>query len=180
MADESGVPVGWMSSREDIVRRCSANDSRMDENSLPYNGNWMACFHDAKNHYYVYQNVDISSYARAVDWSNVLVNATGYFRIDQNSIYTNQISLQIKFLDYRKNEIPGSQYDSGTQHPAAWTLYGVENHVIPTRARYIQIRFNIWGRQRIAGSADAFSIKIKGNIYLKMYVSNYFDELNTL
>ena len=138
----------------------------------------MACFDDAKNHYYVYQNVDISSYARAVDWSNALVNATGYFRLDQNSIFTNQINMQVKFLDARSNEIPGSQYDSGTQHPATWTLYGVENHVIPTRARYIQIRFNTFGKQKIAGSADAFSIKIKSTILPEDYVRNYFDKLN--
>ena len=142
LADESGIPVGWMSDGEGSVSRCSVNASRMDENSLPYNGKWMACFNDAKNHYYVYQNVDISSYARAVDWSNALVNAIGYFRLDQNSIFTNQINMQVKFLDARSNEIPGSQYDSGTQHPATWTLFGVEDHVIPTRARYIQIRFN--------------------------------------
>ena len=139
----------------------------MDGDSVPYNGEWMACFdrsHKSSVDYYVYQDVDVTSHATAIDASNAYVNATGYLESDQAPSF-DDVYLQVRFLDQEKNEIPESRYDSGIQRPESWTRYGVQNHLVPATTRFIQIRFNTWENGYDAGSADEFSIQIKGTFH---------------
>ena len=136
----------------------------MDGDSVPRSGDWMACFdrsHKSSVNYHVYQDVDVSSYSSAIDGGNAYVTATGYLESDQFPNF-DDVYLQVWFLDSKKNEIPDTRYDSGTQRPDSWTLYGVEDHLVPENTRYVRMRFNTWESGYDAGSADDLSVKIKG------------------
>ena len=118
-SDGTGAPMGWTNGGGGTVWRCSASGNPMDGDSVPRSGDWMACFdrdHKSSSDYFVYQDIDVSSYATGIDSSAVFVNATGYLVSDQAPDY-DDVYLQIRFLDAQKNEISDSRYDSGEQRP---------------------------------------------------------------
>ena len=116
-ADDFGAPVGWRNGNGGKVMRCLADP-------LPRSGKWMACFEESSVFHYVYQTIDISTYANAVDSSNAIVTATGYFQA-QHYESSAEVYLKVKFLNGKREEIPRSGYDSGTRSPAFWAQYGV-------------------------------------------------------
>ena len=163
-ADETGNSLGWKTKGGGIVQRCALNGHPLSKESVPRSGIGMACFdrsHKSSPHNYVYQDIDVSAYVSAIDNGNAQVTATGYLKSDQYPS-SHDVYLQVWFLDSQKGEVPNTRYDSGAQRPDTWSLYGVKDYLVPENTRYIQIRFNIWENGTGSGSADDFSVKIKG------------------
>ena len=109
-ADASGAPAEWITEGGGTVWRCAASGNPMDGDSVPRSGEWMACFdrnHRSSVNYYVYQDVDVSSYSSAIDGGNAHVTATGYLESDQAPAF-DDVYLQVRFLDSEKNQIDDS------------------------------------------------------------------------
>ena len=157
---ETGDATGWSNSGGSVTIGywCSScNDG-------PHGGSYQAYWTQPSNSaYYLYQNVNLTSYAGDIDAGNAVVTATGWLISNE---YPSQdlFYMQVRFYDgadpATSNEITGDRYNTGTMDVATWAQYGLTEYTIPTGARSVQVRFNTWEPTWDAGSADDFSVKV--------------------
>jgi hypothetical protein len=157
---ESGDSTGWTNSggTVDVGTGCVACDDP------PHGGSYQAYWVQPSNSaYYLFQNVDLSSYAGDIDAGNAVVTATGWL-ISNEYPAQDLFYMQVRFYDgadpATSNEIAANRYDTGTMDVAAWAQYGLTEYAIPSGARSLQVRFNTWEPTWDAGSADDFSVKV--------------------
>jgi hypothetical protein len=154
---ETGDATGWTNGGGgfvDIGNMCiSCDDS-------PHSGSYMAYWNaDSESTYYLYQTVDLSSYASDIDAGNAVITATGWL-ISNEYPAQDLFDMEVRFYDGTLTEIVGDRYDTGTQDVDTWGQYGIQSYTIPTGARSVEVRFNTWENCCQAGSADDFSVKV--------------------
>jgi hypothetical protein len=158
---ETGDATGWTNDggggAVDIGLKCSWCDD------LPFTGSYQAYWEtDSEPTYYLYQTVDLSSYASDIDAGNAVITATGWLISNeyQASPPYDEFYMQVRFYDVGSSEIVPDRYDTGTVNNANWAQYGIVNYTIPTGARSVEVRFSTWEACCDAGSADDFSVTV--------------------
>jgi hypothetical protein len=153
---ETGDETGWNNGGGGAVNigdLCWACDDH------PRTGSSQAYWNTSGSAYYLYQTVDLSSYASDIDAGNAVITATGWL-ISNEYPAQDLFDMQVRFYDGTLTEIVGDRYDTGTKDVEAWGEYGIQAYPIPTGARSVEVRFNTWEVSNDAGSADDFSVKV--------------------
>jgi hypothetical protein len=117
---------------------------------------------DSEPTYYLYQTVDLSSYAGDIDAGNAVISATGWLISNeyQASPPYDEFYMKVIFYDGGSSEITEHTYDTGTVNNPNWGQYGLIQYPIPSGARSVEVRFNTWEACCDGGSADDFSVKV--------------------
>jgi subtilisin-like proprotein convertase family protein len=160
---ETGDAEGWSNGgggTVDIGLKC---ENWCDDD--PHSGSYQAYWEDPAAGYYLYQDVDLSSYASDIDAGDALITATGWLISNEyDPLPYDVFYMQVRFYDETLTEIVGDRYDTGTVNNENWAQYGITSYTIPTGARWVQIRFYTWETDGSnwynAGSADDFSLKV--------------------
>ncbi len=109
-----------------------------------------------------WQRVDLHAYAQAIDANRAWIEATGWLVSDDyraNPPY-DQFDFQVRYYNEPGAELAGARYDTGTQNIPNWSQQGLHGTSIPSGARAVEVRFNIWEAGYEAGSADDFSVRV--------------------
>ncbi|NIQ91673.1 MAG: DUF2341 domain-containing protein, partial [Deltaproteobacteria bacterium] len=159
---ETGDATGWTNGgggSVDIGAQCTwCNDG-------PHSGSYQAYWESTAAGYYLYQTVDLSSYASNIDAGNAVISATGWLISNeyQASPPYDEFYMQVIFYDGGSSEIVAHTYDTGAVNNANWGQYGPMDYTIPSGARSVEVRFYTWetdGTWYDAGSADDFSVTV--------------------
>ncbi len=108
------------------------------------------------------QRVDLSPYGPAIDSNSAWIDATGWLVSDDyrsNPPY-DQFNFQVRFYNQQGAELVGARFDTGSQNVPSWGQYGLRGSPIPSGARAVEVRFNIWEAGYEAGSGDDFSVRV--------------------
>jgi len=156
---ETGDATGWINAGGggvNIGAQCTSCDDG------PHTGSYQAYWNSSNSAYYLYQTVDLSSYAADIDAGNAPISATGWL-ISNESPAQDLFFMQVRFYDGpggTGTEIIADRYNTGTQDVATWGQYGITDYTIPATTRSVLIGFNTWEVGWDAGSADDFSVKV--------------------
>jgi len=152
---ETGGASGWSNGGGGSVNtglQCTYCDNG------PHSGSYQAYWESSDSTYYLYQTVDLSSYASGIDAGLAVVNATGWLIANEDG--WDQFNMQVRFYDGASAEMVAYRYDTGPLTVTTWAQYGIQGYPVPSGARSIQIRFNTWEDGWDAGSADDFSVEV--------------------
>ena len=139
--------------------------------ALPQSGNYLAYFIGGTSNasgvdFYIYQDVDLNSYAGYIDAGTAIINASGWGATSEYLPYgLDTTRIQIIFLDSSKNIIQTAA-DSGNVRAidSTWWQKSISNYVIPVGARYIRMRATSFEPDGVkydgSGSLDSFSVKV--------------------
>jgi len=165
---ETGDDTGWSNGGGGTVAIGWQCSNWCDD--APHSGSYQAYWETTAAGYYLYQDVDLSSYASDIDAGDALVTATGFLISNEYDPSPYDVFyMQVRFYDgpssETSSEIVAHRYDTGTVNNPNWDQYGIiEPYTIPTGARCVQIRFYTWETDGSnwynAGSADDFSVKV--------------------
>ena len=88
--------------------------------------------------YYLYQEVDLSAYAAAIDAGSAKINATGWL-VNNECVQSWEDRNYMQVLLYDGDDSPIDSYDTGeiSQH-GSWEQHGLTNYTIPTGARLLK------------------------------------------
>jgi hypothetical protein len=156
---ETGNLNGWTSSDAHWVAGSHPTNTQY---ALPQAGSFCAYYASASSvNYFMYQDVDISSYASSIDSSKAVVNASGWGVSSESTSGPDRTRIQILFLNSAKSVI-ATAVDTGYNFADGnWWKTSVANHPIPPNTRYIRMWGNTYEECVCnAGSLDSFSVKI--------------------
>jgi cysteine-rich repeat protein len=108
---------------------------------------------------YIYQDMDLTSYASYIDAGNAVINATGW-GVSSEISSQDKTRIQILFLNSAKGTIQ-TYVDTGNLDRQPWWRVGPLNYAIPVNTRYVRM----WGNTyeingNNAGNLDSFSVKL--------------------
>jgi hypothetical protein len=156
---ESGNLNGWTTSDNNWV---AGNHPVNAQFAIPQTGSYCAYYNTASSiNNYIYQDVDITSYASYIDSGKAVVNASGWGVSSETTMGPDKTRIQILFLNAAKTVI-ATATDSGYKFADGnWWKATVANQLIPANTQYIRMWGNTYEECACdAGSLDSFSVKI--------------------
>ena len=127
--------------------------------AVPQNGNYCAFVNGSSDsNFYIYQDVDLSSYSSYIDSGKAFVNASGW-GVSSESPGQDLSRIQILFLNSAKGIIATAS-DSGVVDNPSWWQKGISNYIIPSGTRYIRMWGNTYEQGYSSGNLDSFSVKV--------------------
>ncbi|MHA2031320.1 MAG: hypothetical protein ACW99Q_18230, partial [Candidatus Kariarchaeaceae archaeon] len=109
---------------------------------------------------YIYQEVDLTSYASYITDGRFVVNASGW-RVSSEYPAQDLSKIVIQYLDSGHGLI-STPLDTGFDDLQFWTKEGIYNVTVPTNTRYIRIfGYTDEGNTYDSGNIDSFSVKVR-------------------
>ncbi|MHA2326150.1 MAG: hypothetical protein ACXACB_12160, partial [Promethearchaeota archaeon] len=109
---------------------------------------------------YIYQEVDLTSYASYITDGRFVINASGW-RVSSEYPAQDLSKIVIQYLDSGHGLI-STPLDTGFDDLQFWTKEGIYNSTVPTNTRYIRIfGYTDEGNTYDSGNVDSFSVKVR-------------------
>ena len=158
---EFGNLTGWTTSGSGWE---VGSDAPQGSNS-PQSGSYCAFFSPFSSNvnYYIYQDVNLSSYASSIDAGVALINVSGYgisTDYSPDPSYWDRTRIQFIFLNSAKGVISTAK-DTGYLNSQNWWKTNLSEYTIPVNTRYIRVWGNTYETAQPSGNLDSFSVKIK-------------------
>ncbi|MFH1503758.1 MAG: hypothetical protein ABIE36_03815, partial [Candidatus Diapherotrites archaeon] len=168
---EDGDLTGWIEENGDYGQGFSVgNHMGNSQYVLPQSGSYQAWDDGASSDasgvdFYLYQDVNLGSYASYIDAGNAKMNASGWGATSEKTGGADTTRIQFIFLDISHNELE-TAINSGWIYwvNGTWWKRGVTNYNIPVNTRYIRVWAssyeNCGGDYCDSGTWDSFSVKL--------------------
>jgi hypothetical protein len=157
---ENGDFTGWTTSDVDWAVGIQPPNTYNSTGgtSTPQAGSYCA-FHNSGSslNYYIYQDVNLTSYSSYIAAGNAVINASGWKISSEYDCDEGRI--QIIFLGVSGN-ILSTALDTDYGLNESWWQAKISNYPIPTNARYVRMWGNTEEDPWDSGSLDSFSVKV--------------------
>jgi hypothetical protein len=158
---ETGNLTGWTTSGSGWVVGFNQDQG---EYNPPQAGSYCAYFdlYSSTINYYIYQDVNLTSYANYIDVGTVLINVSGWgVSTNYDPAPWDLTRIQFIFLNSAKGVI-STPKDTGYINNPAWWKTNLSEYSVPVNTRYVRVWGNTYesGNQP-SGNLDSFSVKIK-------------------